>query len=81
MDPEDSSQNGRCSSCGFLAKFDFHCSGPPPYVYEMPQTDRSLGLISAIRLEAAREITGFAPNGITTLKAFLHKNIWKKYKR
>ncbi|MGD9728163.1 MAG: hypothetical protein AB7G68_11825 [Nitrospiraceae bacterium] len=50
---------GRCISCGFLSKFDLHYSGPPPYVYEMPQRDREYGQTSAIRLEAAREIQGF----------------------
>jgi len=50
---------GRCVSCGFLAKFDLHYSGPPPYIYEMPPKDRGTGERSGIRLEAAREITGF----------------------
>lgn len=50
----------QCGSCGFLAKFDLTYSGPPPYIYEFPNKDRESGLISPIRLEAAREIYGFA---------------------
>lgn len=55
----DSASEGRCISCGFLAKFDLHYSGPPPYIYEMPPRDRETGERSGLRLEAAREITGF----------------------
>lgn len=53
------SDEGRCSSCGFLSKFDRVYSGPPPNVYEMPPRDRSTGESTQIRLDSGREITTF----------------------
>lgn len=56
---EQKDREGKCISCGFLAKFDAHYEGPPPYIYEMPPRGRDTGEVSGIRLWANREILGF----------------------
>ena len=47
-----SDQMVQCVNCGFLAKFDRHFDGPPPYIYEMPPKDRETGIMSSIHLSA-----------------------------
>lgn len=55
---ETEDKNGRCISCGFLAKFDLHYDGPPPYIYEMPGRDRISGEMSQIHLAKDHPVWG-----------------------